>query len=160
MPIRPSNATTETPFTSRLVICIDPPLEGSRSRDPLWDPVHWCCRNGIRGLPDIADHVVKTEAVASFNPLRDPGHLNGFLPRGHLTPQPHDRTKLQQRPLLTGSGYGTNRCAIGKGRPNPKAREVIFNPGAACFRLYSLRSTSSAISFTSFNSNPYLSAMS
>ncbi len=32
-------------------------------------------------------------------------------------------------------------AAIGKRRPEPKAFGEIFNPGAACWRLYSARST-------------------
>src|SRR5258708_38841347 len=58
------------------------------------------------------------------------------------------------------SFYGINFCAIGNGRPNPNAREVILRPGADCLRLYSVRSTSDAMSRTSFISNPYFSAIS
>ena len=39
-------------------------------------------------------------------------------------------------------------CAMGKRRPMPNALVVTFRPGAACCRLYSLRSTLSAMSFT------------
>lgn len=60
------------------------------------------------------------------------------------------------RPLLTlpagspgGSGYFGGRAAMGIRRPKPKAREVTFRPGAACWRLYSLTrilwSTSSTV---------------
>src|SRR5579883_668348 len=41
------------------------------------------------------------------------------------------------------------RCAIGKRRPMPNALVVTFNPGAACWRLYSFRSTLQTMSFTS-----------
>src|SRR5713226_4307612 len=50
--------------------------------------------------------------------------------------------------------HGTKRCAIGNGRPKPKAREVIFKPGGACLRLYSFRSTRRATSLTSARSKP------
>ena len=44
--------------------------------------------------------------------------------------------------------YGSNFCAIGNGLPNPNARDVIFNPGGACLRLYSARSTRDATART------------
>ena len=39
-------------------------------------------------------------------------------------------------------------------RPTPNASGVIFNPGAACLRLYSLRSTFRRMSSTSDLSKP------
>jgi hypothetical protein len=39
-------------------------------------------------------------------------------------------------------------------RPTPKARGVIFRPGAACLRLYSLRSTLRATSLTTASGSP------
>jgi hypothetical protein len=55
---------------------------------------------------------------------------------------------------------GTNFWAMGKGRPKPKAREVIFSPGAACLRLYSLRSTLRVISRTRSRGRPKCEAIS
>ena len=49
--------------------------------------------------------------------------------------------------------YGVNRWAMGKRRPTPKALEVTRKPGAACLRLYSLRSTFCVISRTSSSGN-------
>ena len=37
-----------------------------------------------------------------------------------------------------GAGERGWRAAIGIRRPKPKARDVTFNPGAACCRFYSL----------------------
>src|SRR5262249_31129325 len=45
-------------------------------------------------------------------------------------------------------------CAMGILRPIPKARLVTFSPGAACSRLYSLRSTRRCTQRTVFSSNP------
>src|SRR5579883_471953 len=44
--------------------------------------------------------------------------------------------------------HSVNLCAIGKRRPTPNAFGVIRRPGAACWRLYSLRSTLRMISRT------------
>src|SRR6185312_14086528 len=53
-----------------------------------------------------------------------------------------------------------NLCAIGIRRPTPKALVVTFNPGAACWRLYSLRSTLLTISCTSSSGSFKLAAIS
>src|SRR5579884_1281285 len=63
-------------------------------------------------------------------------------------------TRIALLTLAPRSFQGMYRCAIGNGRPKPKALEVIFSPGAACLRLYSLRSTSQAMSRTSLMSKP------
>ncbi len=52
------------------------------------------------------------------------------------------------------TSQSTYFCAIGMRRPSPKARLVTFNPGAACSRLYSLRSTRRWTQRTVFSSNP------
>src|SRR5665213_1167246 len=44
-----------------------------------------------------------------------------------------------------------NRCAIGMRRPMPNARAEIFNDGAACRRLYSLK-------FILFKTSPTIAA--
>src|SRR6267143_1622931 len=54
-----------------------------------------------------------------------------------------------RRERRTWRPQGTNFWAIGKGRPTLKALDVIFSPGGACLRLYSLWSTRSATSRTS-----------
>ena len=50
--------------------------------------------------------------------------------------------------------HGMYRCTIGMRRPIPKANGVIFSPGAACLRLYSLRSTFPSTSATIPGSKP------
>ena len=54
----------------------------------------------------------------------------------------------------TRTNQSTYFWAIGIRRPSPKARLVTFNPGAACSRLYSLRSTRRCTHLTVFSSNP------
>ena len=44
--------------------------------------------------------------------------------------------------------------ATGMRRPRPKAREVTLNPGAACSRLYSFKSTRRWTQRTVFSSSP------
>src|SRR5579883_2952754 len=56
--------------------------------------------------------------------------------------------------------HSVNLCAIGKRRPTPNAFGVIRNPGAACCRLYSLRSTFRTISRTSSSEAPVSAAIS
>jgi len=46
------------------------------------------------------------------------------------------------------SFYGKISARSGTAAPNPNAREVILRPGADCLRLYSVRSTSDAMSRT------------
>jgi hypothetical protein len=53
-----------------------------------------------------------------------------------------------------------NLCAMGIRRPTPNALVVTFNPGAACWRLYSLRSTLLTISCTRARSRFMLAAIS
>ena len=49
---------------------------------------------------------------------------------------------------------------MGMRRPLPKAREETFSPGAACWRLYSLRYTIRATSSTVDRSKPRAAASS
>ena len=62
--------------------------------------------------------------------------------------QEEETERLDQRVQLT------YFCTMGIRRPTPKASGVIFNPGAACLRLYSLRSTLRAMSLTTAGSKP------
>ncbi len=48
-----------------------------------------------------------------------------------------------------GHSHSKNLCAMGNRRPMPKAFDVTLKPGAACWRLYSLRSTLLTMSRTS-----------
>ena len=83
--------------------------------------------------------------------------------------EPHSKKGKSKSPTLTRRAWGTrkgktlkregecqgmNLLARGKRRPTLKAFEVIFRPGGACLRLYSLRSTRSAISRTNCAGNP------
>src|SRR5438270_3731101 len=70
----------------------------------------------------------------------------------------HDLRDLHRRLLpVTRSGTSTGcrkRFVIGNRRSLPNARAVIFTPGGACRRLYSLRSTISTTLRTVFSSYP------
>src|SRR5579872_865170 len=55
--------------------------------------------------------------------------------------------------------HSENLWAIGKRRPMPNALVVTFRPGAACWRLYSLRSTLLMMSRTSSIGTPCDSAI-
>ena len=54
----------------------------------------------------------------------------------------------------TGSSSARYSAAMGKRRPTPNAFDVIFSPGAACRRLYSLSVILRTMSSTTSRSSP------
>ena len=69
-----------------------------------------------------------------------------FAPGGLRRSEPQ-RTNISERDRDI-SFHSENLWAIGKRRPMPNALVVTFRPGAACWRLYSLRSTLLTMSWT------------
>src|SRR5262245_41853419 len=53
----------------------------------------------------------------------------------------HQQRRQTQEKNQENRSHSVYFCAIGKRRPIPNALVVTFSPGAACCRLYSLRST-------------------
>ena len=80
-------------------------------------------------------------AVRLLADLLAPGRLRAQ----HGRAQNHERD-AQRYLFIFEYSYSEYRCAMGKRRPMPNALVVTFNPGAACWRLYSLRSTLFAMS--------------
>ncbi len=76
---------------------------------------------------------------------------------GRLRPQGHRENQHQRK--TQNLFHSENLCAMGNLRPMPKALVVTFRPGAACWRLYSLRSTLFTISFTNSSGSPCASAI-
>src|SRR6202049_1657137 len=66
------------------------------------------------------------------------GQRTHLLARRRLRYQQHRHRQQENEQNQFHSVY---LWAIGKRRPMPKALVVTFSPGAACWRLYSLRST-------------------
>ena len=76
------------------------------------------------------------------------GARTEFGPRARLAARLRSRAALRQKRGKQGWFHSVNLWAMGKRRPMPNALVVTFRPGAACWRLYSLRSTLSAMSRT------------
>src|SRR5207249_2371322 len=69
----------------------------------------------------------------------------------------HQRQAEREKPVGEAHRYGMlsrQRWAMGIRRPSPKAFDVIRRPGAACLRLYSLRSTRWTMLRTTAGSSP------
>src|ERR1035438_2059467 len=68
---------------------------------------------------------------------------------------PGDALQRPGEQFVGGAHWLTYFCTMGIRRPTPNASGVIFSPGAACFRLYSFRSTFRITSLTVASGNPW-----
>ncbi len=86
-----------------------------------------------------------------------PGRRPHLLARRRLGSEDQGQDNEKNR---GSKSHSENLCAMGKRRPMPKAFVVTFRPGAACCRLYSLRSTLLMMSFTNSSATPVSEAIS
>src|SRR5262249_4654033 len=79
-------------------------------------------------------------AGAAVVVLRGDGGFFATAPCATADTLPRVERRIRAIILSFFIGQISDFWAMGKRRPKPKALGVIFNPGAACWRLYSLRS--------------------